>query len=356
MQYHSSGYHVPMPSLVDSSQALAHPVTRFLARWMDLSLYTLSWMAFQLLVLRWHGTGGVFDSLLTSYISLTLMIFIEPLLLATWGTTPGKAILGLKLRNEDGTKLSYSEGVARTFGVFAEGYGYGVPIYNIVRSFKCYKASEKGEAMAWDEGLEYKVRDERIYRWLVFALAFVAGILLAYNVLLLAQLPRHRGDLTAATYAANVNDVLSRPDFRGYGYRMTETGEWVKYDQGMPVNVHFLVEGRPPRHQLTVSNGIVTAVSFEVESTADSWLHSYASQKHIMALAFMASQTELKAREMFRENLDYLDMSSYTKQIGIVRTDQLTEINGYWEASGRLIPVEGEDRYFHLIFSMQRTQ
>jgi uncharacterized RDD family membrane protein YckC len=323
---------------------------------MDLSLYTLLWISFQYLVLRWHGTGGTFDSLLVSYISFVLMIFVEPLLLTTWGTTPGKAILGLKLRNDDGTKLSYGEGVARTFGVFADGYGYGVPIYNIVRAFRCYKTSEKGEAMPWDEGLEYRIRDERIYRWFVFALAFAAGLMLAYNVALLAQLPRHRGDLTAAAYAANVNDVLSRPDFRGYPYRMTETGQWVRYDQGMPVNVHFLMEGRPPGHRLTLSDGIVTAVSFEVESTADSWLHSYASQKHLMALAFMASQRELKPRELFRQNLDYSDMSSYTKQIGIVSIEQRAEIRGYWEAAGRLIPIEGEERYFHLLFSMQKTQ
>ena len=126
MNYRASGYHVPLP--VDSDRALAFPVTRFLARSLDLLLYTLLWTAFQYLLLRWHTMGGALDSLLTSYASLALMIFVEPLLLSTLGTTPGKAILGLALRHEDGSRLSYGEGLARTFGVFAGGYGYGARV------------------------------------------------------------------------------------------------------------------------------------------------------------------------------------------------------------------------------------
>lgn len=353
MHYHASGYHVPLP--VDSDQALAFPVTRFLARSFDMLLYTLLWTVFQYLVLRWHTMGGALDSLLTSYASLALMIFIEPLLLSTVGTTPGKAILGLKLRHEDGSRLSYGDGLARTFGVFADGYGYGVPVYNLVRGVACYRASNRGEAMPWDEGLDYRVRDEKVIRWVIYALAIVAGVLLLYNVLLQAQLPRHRGGLTAAQYAANVNEILSRPQFRGYGYRLTETGEWVRHVEDIGANVHFLVEGRPPQHNLTMANGIVTAVSFEVQSTADTWLHAYATQKYLMALAFMGSQRGISARELLRQNLDFVDMSSYTRQVGTVEIRQHTDIRGYWQAADRLIPQEGQERHFHLIFSMQKA-
>ena len=45
-----------------------------------------------------------------------LELVLEPLLLCTWGTTPGKWLLGLELRDERGGKLSFSQGLRRTWG------------------------------------------------------------------------------------------------------------------------------------------------------------------------------------------------------------------------------------------------
>ena len=73
--------------------ALSHPWRRFFARSVDNSIYLIIWLCVQYFVFRWHPEGNFFIKQLINYITYILVIIIEPLLLCTWGTTPGKGIL-----------------------------------------------------------------------------------------------------------------------------------------------------------------------------------------------------------------------------------------------------------------------
>ena len=66
------------------------------------------------------------------------MLLLEPAFLRGFGTTPGKAILGFRLEHEDGRKLTYLEGLSRTWQVALWGMGLGIPIYSLYRYFKSY--------------------------------------------------------------------------------------------------------------------------------------------------------------------------------------------------------------------------
>ena len=46
---------------------------------------------------------------------LFYLIFFEPMMLSSFGTTPGKFLLGIKIRALSGKKISYTTGIKRGF-------------------------------------------------------------------------------------------------------------------------------------------------------------------------------------------------------------------------------------------------
>ena len=83
------------------------PWRRYFARTLDLFLYStlvtlVLQLAFQFNMVR----SG---SLLPALTGLFLMAGAEVLMLHLWGSTPGKALLGLKILREDGSRLSWGE-------------------------------------------------------------------------------------------------------------------------------------------------------------------------------------------------------------------------------------------------------
>lgn len=98
----------------DVQPKLHAPWRRFFARMIDLLLYDLTWMVILTSAgLCAAGNRGV--TLLNDFLALLTMLLLEPLLLLQkTGTTLGKWLLGLSVRNLIGAKLRYSEGMDRT--------------------------------------------------------------------------------------------------------------------------------------------------------------------------------------------------------------------------------------------------
>ncbi|MFH5836480.1 MerR family transcriptional regulator [Proteiniclasticum sp. C24MP] len=86
------------------------PVRRFLARILDLSIY--AFLLDSVLVFIFNmitSNRNAVENLLFTGVVTVLMLLVEPLLLMKFGTTPGKALLGLIVRNPEGSRLSYAE-------------------------------------------------------------------------------------------------------------------------------------------------------------------------------------------------------------------------------------------------------
>ncbi len=49
-----------------------------------------------------------------------------------WSSTPGQALLGLKVQNKDGSKLSFQKSLLRGLLVFVEGSLLGLPFYGLI--------------------------------------------------------------------------------------------------------------------------------------------------------------------------------------------------------------------------------
>lgn len=83
------------------------PWRRFWARELDMMLYGL--LVSRLL------RGFLLRESLTALLTLVAMLLLEPLLLYLLGTTPGKAIFGIRVTNTEEGRLSYTRGLERTW-------------------------------------------------------------------------------------------------------------------------------------------------------------------------------------------------------------------------------------------------
>ncbi len=89
-------------------------------------------------------------------------IFVEPAMLATWGTTPGKALLRIALRKNNGSKLEYPDGLSRAFKVWIRGLGLGIPIVGFFTQLNAYSKLTKNGITSWDEEGKIVVSHQKI--------------------------------------------------------------------------------------------------------------------------------------------------------------------------------------------------
>jgi len=91
-----------------------------------------------------------------------MYIFIEPIFLSTWGTTIGKSLLKVSVRNADGSKLSYVEGLKRTFSIWFSGQGLNLPLVTLITHIFAYNELKAKGITSWDKDGDYIVFHEKI--------------------------------------------------------------------------------------------------------------------------------------------------------------------------------------------------
>ncbi len=115
-----------------------------------------------------------------------IYIFLEPIMLSTWGATPGKALLNISLRREDGSKLSYSEGLNRSFHVWLKGCGAGVPIVALFTQLRAYNRLKNEGKTSWDREGHYVYIHHNIS-----PVRIIVTVLLIACFLILAVIGKH---------------------------------------------------------------------------------------------------------------------------------------------------------------------
>ena len=119
-----------------------------------------------------------------SLIGIVLLAFYnlyEPVVLALFGTTPFKALLKVRLRNKDGSKLSFWQGLGRTLSVWVAGQGLGIPIAALVTNIYSYTRLTNQGITSWDQSGDFTVSHQPVqwWRWLI-----VIGIIVGFIALL----------------------------------------------------------------------------------------------------------------------------------------------------------------------------
>jgi len=323
------------------------PWRRFFARILDISIYNLLLDSALVFIFNMITSNrNMLESLLFTAMVTVIMLLVEPLLLMKFGTTPGKAVLGLEVRTPEGNKLSYTEGFRRTFGVIRYGMGFEIPIYNIIRNYKSYKILDEKKTLPWDEEIAYTIKDEKIYRNSVFIVAVI--VMIALNVFLvdMEMLPPNKGELTIAEFVENYKHYEKVHEIPEDDYELNRFGEWIstRNDQEFYVDIAYFEK---PLFKFELSGQKIRSVSFDViirnkkmplASNRDEMILTY------YALAGAQEETTVFSQPIHEFSLQNLEngFTEFSETHRGVELDVEVSYEGYEEMAGVLFPLDEE--------------
>lgn len=182
----SSNFAQQSTSPVDQSKSFLggqhHPWRRLFARTVDIC--TAGFVLFFLLILAFSATmpeqaagfvKAVENPIVASVVLYLIWLPAETLLLSLFGTTPAKWLFGIRVAHPDGNLLSFAEALNRSFLVFVQGVGFGIPFVALFTQLFAYRRLTKTGTTLWDTSTSVVVFHKK---WGVFrALACTAAVL-----------------------------------------------------------------------------------------------------------------------------------------------------------------------------------
>ncbi len=156
---------------------------RFAARWLDFLLFFNLCIA----VMFAFRSAGWIELSYFQFFSKVLILLLPPwhlfeaYMITRWGTTPGKALLGIRITDKNGDHLGYAASLRRSLGVFVVGLACYIWFLPIISSlFAFYYLWWHGRTF-WDSTTNTKVTHKAFHLrqvFLPFILLFVITNLL----------------------------------------------------------------------------------------------------------------------------------------------------------------------------------
>ena len=328
------------------------PIRRFFARFFDYTLYATLWYLMLYLTLRIDLQNRPFlYLLLDQMVTMALMLFMEPVLLTLYKTTPGKKIFGLRIEHSDGTPLQYHEGFSRSFLVLLEGMGFLVPLVSLFTLIISYNRCIQGEIQPWDKNIAYRIKDRNALRGVLFAV--LCTILLSITVLLqyLYFMPPNRGNLTVEEFTENFSHYQKIYNLPLNGKRLKSSAAWESpYDFRDLYLPHHVTT--PPNLTFTMKDGFVEAVSFDIDvRDTDFYVYHYGEYMSLISLALMTPELNLAAtREKADKLVDYFSWnssSSFTMSVLGVDINNDVLFEGFEETHNHTMPLRDVETNFY---------
>lgn len=159
-----------LPDESDDGIPQARPWVRYWARSLD-GVFMLA--AFSLFVSKL----GADDPWVILFAIFGLFI-VQVLLLSTFGTTAGKALLGTSISTANGDRMSFFQAIGREFAVAVQGLGLGIPIVSLATMVLSYVRLTGQGITSWDQSRNLIVRHGRIgvVRTMIAIVASGAGM------------------------------------------------------------------------------------------------------------------------------------------------------------------------------------
>ncbi len=225
------------PSLLDTDERVVLPSTvpagrwsRFYARNIDLLVFSyLGWVS---LVIAFPAVRTLDNHpFMVSFLSFPMALLIETPVMTFLGTTFGKAIFGIAVRNLDGSRLSFGQLFRRNLILWGYGLGLGIPLLNLYYLAKSYRSAKDGRRSSWDEIPMHNVRQASIggLRW---AAGFVVFLGLTVWLVVLESEPVHQTAAAASPSYTWVNPYTGDTAIIPSGWRQnakqerTNPGVW----------------------------------------------------------------------------------------------------------------------------------
>lgn len=144
---------------MENEKVKTHEWRRYFARIIDISLLSIP---IGMLLKVFPPNIFSENNIVIFMISIFIWIFIESLLLSTWGTTPGKFLYRIDLQGQDGESITFSRALSRSFAVWFRGLGCGFPlITGITMIIADWKLTRKG-ITSWDKDGGFTITHNKI--------------------------------------------------------------------------------------------------------------------------------------------------------------------------------------------------
>lgn len=157
-----------------SKPAIANPWARLLARLFD---YALFFTTIRLIVGHIAKVPPFERWIPLEYLA---WVPIEALLLRIGGSTPGKWLLGIRLKKGHAKKLDLETAFRRSFAVWFKGIGMGIPVINFFCLLTAYHRLRAFKTTSWDTQEKTAVEHHPIAVWRFYLAAVLAIIGLIY--------------------------------------------------------------------------------------------------------------------------------------------------------------------------------
>ena len=340
-----------------SRESLHAPWRRFFARSFDLAVCGTLWDAFLILVCNYNPQRleGL-SALLGLFMTEALLLFLEPLFLHLFGTTPGKWLLGLRVVDWEGRKPAYGDAMERTWNVLYRGLGFLIPVFHLIRLIKSYNAQENSETLDWEYDSALVLRDQKWWRWAALFGAYAAVIGLSLLPISAGQSPRHRGDITTAQFCQNYNRLANYLGLASSEH-LDDSGTWVTPENS---SVIYLFGPSPADFEITEENGAVREISFryEADETTAQVVSSQRDQMLLSSLSFACAQDGFgvfsQARRELLELIEDSPFEDFTFSRNGVTVTCDVEYTGYVYPGGQqdviFLPNETASGSFELQF------
>lgn len=197
-------------------QTCPHPIRRYIARIVDSTICTtLLYLIFEV-ILRFNLDEDIITLCYVTIFAYVLEFLTEPLLISYFGTTVGKWLMGISLRDTASKeKLSIKASYARVGKLLWYGFGAYLPIYNFIREIRSMLKCTQDEVLEWDTGIDYVMKDLAV--WRIFACLALAVVLTKAEPIINYQLmiPSNRGYITEAQFYENCEEVMKDMKYTG---------------------------------------------------------------------------------------------------------------------------------------------
>lgn len=157
-----------------TSRAEARPWVRFCARWVDINICGV--------VLGLILPLYYLNMLATSFITILVWVFLEAALLATWGTTVGRAILGVLVRDQQGERVIFQTALSRSLGIWVKGMGLGIPLAMQILWIVGYVKLTRDGIAPWDRDAGTCVTHAPLTLGRIIGAIVVIAVLVSLNI------------------------------------------------------------------------------------------------------------------------------------------------------------------------------
>lgn len=337
------------------------PWRRYFARTLDFAIYSTLWNVALIMNVNTIQESTAVGNLLEDILILLIMLLVEPVLLCLFGTTPGKWILGIRVTDNEGGRLTYREARARTWTMLLRGMGLGIiPFYNLYRLWKSYKADSDGETLDWEYHSEITLKDER--GWRIFAYLGARAALIGMLVLSIAMsgLPKNRGDITVAQFCENYN-YLAKYYYGQDTFNLLDSeGNWTLYASPM-YSVSSSGQQELPDLIFEEQDGVMTGMHFSVHAQGDETVTDNTREMFLSILAFAGAQKGngllFNQKEKILNSFPESPLEGFHYSFYGVNIACDIEYSGYFNTYiGTLLPYDDVESYYSLTFSMEKEE